>query len=536
MPRTWSAVLARMGVPTGDGRILDPAGAASRDLPLPLLWQTESGEGHDGSMIVGRIETLRFQDGMVMATGSMLDSANYTLVIEQLEAGVVGPSVDLDDIDYVMDEAERIVLTRWRVAGATLVAIPAFAEVSLTLDPEPAYITEVVEAAGGDFLMASVRTSGWSDMPIADEGRAWDGDAAAGRVASWAGVDAGDAPASAWSKYARAFLRKDDDADPQTRGAYGFGIADVIDGTLTIVPRGVFAAAAAVQGARTGSTPEDAEGMKRVLRGIYDRLDREAPFSLAASAAPVLPPSTWFAKPDVDRLTPLTIAPEGRVFGHIAPWGQCHVGLPGCVTAPSSGSGYSYFHVSEQQTSDGLLLPVGTLVAGPRHADPKLAFQAAAAHYDDPSAAVARVVAGEDDHGIWVAGWVLPTAQPGAVEVFKSSPVSGDWRRVAGSLELIAVCSVNTPGFPVPRARVSFGLGRQRTLIGAFGITPVEATNEQIAARDAEAGRVARPITAEEAREHFSPWLAADEGTATVDTTAADTARARWAWAQTEVE
>lgn len=472
MARTWSAVLARLGVPTGDGRIIAPGGGSSRDLPLPLSWQEMSSDGHSGSVVVGRIETLNIGEGMVTATGTMLDSAP-TNVIEQLEAGVLGPSVDLDDIQYQMDSQENIVITSWRVAGATLVAIPAFADVSLTLDPVPADQMPVPDHvpvyAAEEVAAFSVRSEGWSSMPLADEGRPWDGAAAAGRIFSWAGgpdnVD--------WGKYAKGFLRKNDAANPETRGAYGFGIADVIGGTLTIVPRGVFAAAAAVQGSRTGKSPQDADGMKRVLRGIYKRLKRPAPFSLTAAATAGPPPASWFKAPDLDQLTPLTVSDTGRVFGHIAGWGTCHVALPGCVTAPFSASGYAYFHTAEQQTAEGAVLPVGTLVAGPRHADIGAAFQAAQQHYDDPEAAVARVVAGEDEYGIWVAGWILPQAVDKAVDIFRSSPVSGDWRRIGGSLELIAVCSVNAPGFPVPRARVAFSSGAQRALIGSFGITPV---------------------------------------------------------------
>jgi hypothetical protein len=344
MARSWSAVLARLGVPTGDGRIIDPAGGSSRDLPLPLMWQELSDDGHGGSRVVGRIETLRIADGMVTATGSMLEDIPYA-VLEQLEAGVVGPSVDLDDIEYVMDEAERLIITRWRVAGATLVSIPAFADVSLTLDPNPAEPLE--QHPYTEYLSADVMT---------------------------------------------------------------------------------------------------------------------------ASAVEELPPADWFQRPDVDRLTPLTVTDTGRVFGHIAGWQTCHVGLPGCVTPPSSPTGYTYFHVAEQRTADGATLPVGTLVAGPRHADAQLAFRAAQEHYDDPAAAVARVVAGEDEHGIWVAGWLLPGATAEALDVFRSSPVSGDWRRVGGALELIGVCSVNVPGFPV--RRVHFAAGAQRALIGSFGITP----------------------------------------------------------------
>lgn len=389
MTRTWSAVLARLGVPTGDGRIIAPGGGGSRDLPLPLMWQAATGEGHGGAVVVARMESLNIRDGMVTATGSMLESAPWE-VIEQLEAGLLGPSVDLDDIEYTMDDQERIVITSWRIAGATLVAIPAFADVSLTLDPLPAELP----------------------LPLSE----------------------GEGP--------------------------------------------------------------------RVVQ--YE--DDESWYGLYASAAEALPPVEWFARPDLDRLTPLTVSDTGRVFGHIAGWETCHVGMPGCVTPPSSVSGYSYFHVAEQLTAEGAVLPVGTLVAGPRHAEASAAFQAAQQHYDDPTAAVARVVAGEDAYGIWVAGWMLPGATTEATTVFKSSPVSGDWRRIGGGLELIAVCSVNTPGFPVPRARVAFANGHQRALIGTFGITPVAGTLEQ-----------------------------AVTGDSFVKVTDAE-GRARWAWAATGME
>ena len=352
MTRTWSGVLARLGIPTGDGRIIAPGEGSSRDLPLPLMWQELSDDGHGGSRVVARIESLSIGDGMVTATGSMLDSAPFA-VIEQLEAGLLGPSVDLDDIEYTMDDQERIVITKWRIAGATLVAIPAFADVSVTLDPEP--------VLPGDRVMDDRASMPWDDL-------------------------------------------------------------------------------------------------EKVL----------------GSASPPLPPLDWFRQPDLSELTPLTISNTGRVFGHIAGWGTCHIGLPGCVTPPASQSGYSYFHVAEQATAEGVVLPVGTLVAGPRHADPQAAFQAAQSHYDVPGAAVARVMAGEDEHGIWVAGWMLPGATEEAKQVFRSSPVSGDWRRIGGGLEMIAVCPVNAPGFPVPRARVAFSNGHQRTLIGSFGITPQE--------------------------------------------------------------
>lgn len=375
MARTWSAVLARLGVPTGDRRIIAPGALTNRDLPLPLMWQRVSDAGHSGSVTVGAIETLTIdnESGMVTATGRFLDVRGSAEAQAQTEMGVTGPSIDvfddvdvvevqrlieagvvgpnllddMDDLEYAMDEDGVIVITSGRIAGATLVQIPAFADVSI----------EMVDAVEGA-------------MPL---------------------------------------------------------------------------------------------------------------LASAATIAPVTnaPPLDWFRQPDLDRVTPLTISDTGRVFGHIAPWGQCHVGLPGCVTPPPSMTSYAYFHVGSQPTSEGLVIPVGTLVAGPRHADPQMAFQAAQAHYDDPKAEVAKVVAGEDEFGIWVAGWILPRATPEAVDIFRSNPVSGDWRRIGGSLEMIAVCSVNAGGFPEPRARVAFSNGVQRTLIGSFGITPVSGPEPQ---------------------------------------------------------
>ena len=331
-------MLARVGTPTGDGRIIAPGALTNRDLPLPLMWQERTEDGHGGSMVIATIETLSYDDpAMVRATGTLLESAPASAV-EQIEAGVIGPSVDLDDVEYVMDADERIVITQGRIAGATLVSVPAFADVSITLDAA--------------------------------------------------------------------------ETEPEEQPGY-------------------------------------------------------AP--LFASAAPVeRPPADWFRSPDVDRLTPLTVTDTGRVFGHIAGWDTCHVGLPGCVTAPPSPTDYSRYHLHVQELEDGTRIPVGVMTVGGGHAAANLGWRAAIEHYDNVGAAVAKVRAGEDEYGIWVAGWLLPQATPEQREAFMSSPVSGDWRSYPEGLDLTALCSVNNPGFPVPRARVSFALGEQRALVASL--------------------------------------------------------------------
>lgn len=546
MTRTWSAVLARLGVPTGDGRIIAPAGGSSRDLPLPLMWQELSDDGHGGSRVVARMETLRIGDGMVTATGTMLDSAP-SAVIEQLEAGLLGPSVDLDDIEYVMDDQERLVITKWRIAGATLVAIPAFADVSLTLDPEPvtpygnvaewsaetatAHSTAEAHRPVGSAVLASTNGNVTASLSQTSTAQRVAASSSPGGVSeTWRAANpalnsgsgtgttlghghGGQTPTTPGpgSKPQRESGGRTPVADGRSARQHGGakpsdwrGSGGIISGSFTTNSRDSAESAECLSTSPQGTAPSSqptsttttgpasfADGSAHLVTGVsehsgmtpnsfgghWDGLSHES-MALTASANGLAPPLDWFRDPQLTQATPLTICPPDelgrvRVFGTIAPWGSCHIGLPGCVTPPFSASGYTYFHVAEQATAEGAVLPVGTLVAGPRHADAQLAFQAAQQHYDDPSAAVARVVAGEDEHGIWVAGWMVPGATPQAVDIFRSSPVSGDWRRIGGSLEMIAVCSVNAPGFPVPRARVAFSNGAQRTLIGSFGITPV---------------------------------------------------------------
>jgi hypothetical protein len=72
--------------------------------------------------------------------------------------------------------------------------------------------------------------------------------------------------------------------------------------------------------------------------------------------------------------------------------------------------------------------------------------------------AAADVTAGEDDFGIWVAGALRPGLRAEDVRALMASDVSGDWRRIGGSLELVAVLAVNVPGFPKIRVKESLGL------------------------------------------------------------------------------
>jgi len=115
--------------------------------------------------------------------------------------------------------------------------------------------------------------TGYQNLPIVE--KAWDAGAAKKRVAAWAGGDDMD-----WSKYAKAFLWFDS-ADRKKIGSYKLPYADVIDGSLKAVSRGIFAAAAAIQGARGGvDIPEgDIARIRAHLARYYKKMDKEVPWS-----------------------------------------------------------------------------------------------------------------------------------------------------------------------------------------------------------------------------------------------------------------
>ncbi len=110
--------------------------------------------------------------------------------------------------------------------------------------------------------------NGAANLPIAGRDREWDASAAERRVRSWA--DAEDEPNA---KYRRAFFWYDGDAS-ENFTSYKLQFADVIDGELQAIPRGLFAVAGVLQGARGGvDIPQaDQDAIKGRASRYYGRM------------------------------------------------------------------------------------------------------------------------------------------------------------------------------------------------------------------------------------------------------------------------
>lgn len=358
---------------SGDGRSFTKNAISFRDLPLPLMWQIKTGEGHSGSVVVGRIDSMeRLENGIGNAKG-VFDTGPYGREAQRLvQNGFLrGVSADLDQFEATEVEPEnaddssedtvsknKLSINHARVMAATIVAKPAFQECTIFI-------------------------------PAADAGS------------------------------------QEEDVIPND-GIYEESVDSFAD-------------------------------MQAITASGF-----------LESEIPVAPPTEWFQKPALTKATPLTVTPEGKVFGHIAAWHVNHIGMPRATRPPRSKSKYAYFHTGVVRTAEGIDMPVGQLTLAGGHASLQADARAAAKHYDDTASAIADVHAGEDDYGIWVAGSLRPDATEAQIRALRASAPSGDWRPIGGSLELVAVCQVNVPGFPIARAMVAGGAVMALVAAGAY--------------------------------------------------------------------
>jgi hypothetical protein len=553
MGTLWEGILAPLDESTGDGRRILSAGLTFRDLPLPLKYQPEDVMGHDESVIVGSIDSIEMKDGTAYGKGEFFDDADPVTLpdvakraceaVYLTEKQTIGPSVDAGACSYIIAEVgsdepitdERFeelwiiaeqeggdlpietVFSEYEIAGATLVGIPAFSKCRpLALDKATESIT------------ASVRTEGWSSLPFAPRDMQWDESAADVRISDDCGIG-GDNPD--WQAFADAHLYKDDEADPQTKGAYKFLICDIVDGDRVIVPRGVFTTAAVLEGSMGGTNiPEaDQDTMRGVVSSIYKRMADEfddpeivAPWdaqasitaaekyrALSTSDMPPLYDATMFEPVRFGRVTPITVTADGRVFGHVATHDVCHVGMRDtCTTAPVDDGGFEAFH--RYDINIGPL--VGRLTYGggqhpatcqccrghDDHACDRLSSAGAIAHHDTMrTVAYVRAWEDQENNAIAVAGVLAATVEDEDIQALSRGRVSGDWRSDRGKLALVEVLTLarERPGFPLPTGRMAsngevLSLTAAGTVIPPKVLQPAGTLDE-----DALATRIARTVT-----------------------------------------
>jgi hypothetical protein len=476
-PEDFHTMMVLEGVWTGDGRYIEEGALSWRDLPLPLMATDRTTEGHMNAVLIGRLTRIERMGRELHAYGSYVETDDPTAISLQnlvRKGELRGVSVDLDSLEYEVivpgeTSAEtvdpstgevavpiddlKMRVTSARIMGCTVVPFPAFQE---------AFIENIAALTASISLRPEV--SGWiaqfssySDIDFSppqgareEAQRGLDWRSEFGRGGTEVGVARARDISNGRSLSPDTITRMVSYFARHEVDKQGQGWSPGEDG---------FPSAGRIAWALWGGDP----GMAWANKVKRSMAARDEQGSIVASGhpieAPVVPPSSWFANPKLTEPTALTVDDSGRVYGHLAVWGQCHVGFGDrCIQPPHSPAAYAHFLTGEILCDDGFRFPVGQITMNAGHAPQSANASQTAAHYDNTAMAAADVTAGEDDFGIWVAGALRPGLRPEDIRALMAADVSGDWRRIGGALELVAVLAVNVPGFPKIRVKESLGL------------------------------------------------------------------------------
>ena len=135
---------------------------------------------------------------------------------------------------------------------------------------------------------------------------------------------------------------------------------------------------------------------------------------------------------------------------------------------------------------------MGQITMGTGHADQRLNARGTVDHYDHTGTAIADVRVVDGMLGVWVSGAIRPTATQDQIETLRRASLSGDWRSVEGSLELVAALAVNVPGFAVARVAA----GEPYALVAAGVVKPDETMVDIISLMATEIARLREQVDA----------------------------------------
>lgn len=239
---------------------------------------------HDSNLILGRTKsgTLRLQEdetGLVFEVDPPDTTYANDLLVSIGRGDIDQASFAFQVVkDRMSTNAEETVreLLEVRLFDVSPVTFPAYPQTDVSL-------RDALTAAGEalrrslEIFQGEAEKRGptpFQDLPLADRERPWDGPGATQGVQTWASSDgSGDKDTIDWAKLRKAFFWYDAE-NAENLGSYKLIFADVIDGELTAVPRGIFAGAVVLQGGRTGvDIPEaDMDGVKSHVSRYYAKM------------------------------------------------------------------------------------------------------------------------------------------------------------------------------------------------------------------------------------------------------------------------
>lgn len=194
LPSRWHAVLTMEGLRTTDHRRIAPEALIWRQLPLPIEWQITNQWGHDGSVLVGRIEEISrdASTGKILGNGTwdlggdmgygreaarlskngFLRWVSVDLEVLASELVEIGTPPWVDDwLDWSMTAAGGLdydwyeEITEGRIMGCTMLPFPAFPQAVIA--PEDTALPDVPPMGDAPIVDSGLIACAAPDLPPA---------------------------------------------------------------------------------------------------------------------------------------------------------------------------------------------------------------------------------------------------------------------------------------------------------------------------------------------------------------------------------
>jgi len=232
---------------------------------IKLLWQ------HDSHQPIGVWESLSEDDKGLVVKGRLIREVRQA---EEAYALMKAGAINAMSIGFSIPKGGHEIDEKKRVRVIKEVDLWEVSVVTFPMNPK-AKIRRVKSDAS------------FHDLEVADKGRIWDPEVAKARIAQWAGGGSSISEMD-WEKYGEGFLHYNADA-PAELASYHLPIADVVGGTLTVIPKAVFIAAG-VMLTKTlegyaPTVPDNAkDGVISHIERYYSKMDLDSPFAIEEGA------------------------------------------------------------------------------------------------------------------------------------------------------------------------------------------------------------------------------------------------------------
>ncbi|MFF4179710.1 phage minor head protein [Streptomyces sp. NPDC001750] len=403
----------------GDGVVLEASFASASAMRLPDgTWMITGRTGADWTASGTEMSQSARTFMMFTRPGGTITAATARHVFGDQLTAAAG---DSDPAEGVVFHEERsgdflVRITRARLRGATLVAMPAYDRARIVLDPpgqEQTAAAPVAASASDDYdqVVTYIRSS---PVPVSPR-----------EAADRLGLALEDV---------RAHIMQ-----------------ALKDGSVLRIARGLYIGSSTIPAGHATAAAEP-------LGDLYDERGAE----LIASAWQVMQaekpmPAAWFREPTPEELPPgsggVHIV-DGRAYGWVAQAGVPHAAHGRKVTIEklaARGLDYSHFLRAKFRLDDGTEVRAGAMTMNVGHHRDGYECETAVCQFDDTRTVGAVVTVGMNDGGMWFSGAAAPWLSAWDRTVFQACQPSYHMTQGQdGRWQLKAVLSVPVPGHSSP--------------------------------------------------------------------------------------